>query len=171
MVPDLPGGTGLLSYLGTVQPQLAEAELITRSASPVFVYEKMQPTFSPSFTVPKLCSGVLKVSTAVPVVSVAVFLPSPELLLQQAPVRKAAAARHAIRNVKVFFILFLLFTDESSACFFHNTAGPHLLNDLVKDSVHKSTAFGSAVLFGDFNIFIESDLYRHLRELNKLSYS
>jgi hypothetical protein len=63
-----------------VQPQLAEAAVRIRSASPVFVKEKMHPTFSPALMDPKLCSSSLNSMTAVPVVSVATFLPGPEAL-------------------------------------------------------------------------------------------
>ena len=98
---DDPGGTGLLSYLGTVHPQLAVAEAITRSASPVFVNVKIHPTFSPAFTLPKICSDDLKVSTGVPVVSAGVFLAAPLEFLPHDTVRHANAIIPAIINVSI----------------------------------------------------------------------
>src|SRR5665647_2717510 len=82
-VPASPGATGFLLYFGTVHPQLAVADVITRSASPVLVKGNIHPTLSPAFTAPKLCSSIVNVMTATPVVSDGMFLLSPDDPLPQ----------------------------------------------------------------------------------------
>jgi hypothetical protein len=65
IIPLFPGGTGFLSYLETVQPQLVVAEDITSGPVPVFSKVKIYATFSPAVILPKLCSYSLKLILAV----------------------------------------------------------------------------------------------------------
>src|SRR4030043_1278255 len=73
ILPVSPGDTGFLSYSGTVHPHVVVAARITRLEVPVFSKVKMQPTFSPSLTLPKGCSYSLKVRTAFPVSDATLF--------------------------------------------------------------------------------------------------
>jgi hypothetical protein len=66
-LPSPPGGTGLVLYLGTVQPQVVVADVTTKLAVPLFTKVKTYAIFSPSATFPKLCSYSLKAISTVPV--------------------------------------------------------------------------------------------------------